>query len=617
MGWFTHGFTGLSGNQELWGNIATSRGEADKKKKKDNTYSARQDYKSNSAVKLLELDHDIEKLAQALTQKKASQQSIAEDFNKTGKLPEEVRWDVLREILNDPQVKAKTDAMMKLESELDTSNQEKFTATYQAELWEKLVKEKKDQPLDQILKGFLEEKRQIQAEAPKRREALELANVNYAKAQKEFEAARNAIPGDEWFNNPERAREKIKPQSEKLSEATRDRTMAQRAVIGSGLRKTAIERVEKEFAGRVLNAPADQKRERIQAVQDGFALEIEQKEKQTQKISDALQAQYKAFDEFQAQRMKIIRKLDKNEALTPEERAFTKPFLESYFPKNIQGLEKEKRFLTEAKGWVKDGKINDLRLNADKPKQAWPKNFAVATATGQRHMAWGGLYMDSVFNHLKTEKSLPAAIRKTEQANSIIHDVERNGTPQGKAYQVPVSSTRPIEGWKVFGEEKTLPPRKILYIQGGTNPNEDPARFNREYAAFDRNIRHHFGPAVEILRVKEPTFKQVDEAIEFLAKTSDDKTEVMIFMSGHGSASGLEEGLTEEDKLKEGSQIGSFMLKGPSKDNPNGEFLSETHLKQLTQKLAHCKSGLIMIDSCHSGAWIAKDTPRKTTVQPT
>ena len=147
--------------------------------------------------------------------------------------------------------------------------------------------------------------------------------------------------------------------------------------------------------------------------------------------------------------------------------------------------------------------------------------------------------------------------------------------------------------------------------------NEDEAdRNEKAYKKFELALKLAYGNDVVITRIKPKTEKEVAEAFDKLQASVDEKTEVLIVMNGHGSTSGLEEGVDPKDAYKEGAQVGVFWLDGspvkkgkPIDPNKKDEYLSETFLKDQVKKLNKAKSGMIIINACHSGAWIAQGPP--------
>lgn len=277
-------------------------------------------------------------------------------------------------------------------------------------------------------------------------------------------------------------------------------------------------------------------------------------------------------------------------------------------PQAIRTLEDTQIQFKQFEAQIQANTGADLRLPTQSHPNPWPQNFTIAAASEQQTSAFGNLYFNRLMGKIRQAGSMTKALQASSQEGLSNQLGGKTEGGKSSAVQVPHVSTQVVEGWAVGKSDKT---RKLVVIVGGDNP-EDNDRHLPVGQSIKNQLKGLFQLAESDITVLErPDNKIIAETFDQLAQTGGEDSEVMVVMTGHGHASYFDSGLKGLDRFKQGGYRGSFALQ-IDKYGLTSESLSETFMKTQLKKLKDYDCGVLLNLSCHSSAWIAKNSAKST-----
>lgn len=144
------------------------------------------------------------------------------------------------------------------------------------------------------------------------------------------------------------------------------------------------------------------------------------------------------------------------------------------------------------------------------------------------------------------------------------------------------------------------------YVSDTISGTRDEKRMNRESNTFkfDRHLLAHaikrvYGDKCQrITTVDNPNYKEIETTLKNISSNLKGK-KLYIFFHGHGTIGKIEDGITLENRDKQGSLTFYFYLQRLWSDK-----LSENNIKELYNKYLKDIEVITIYDSCHSGAAI-------------
>ena len=133
----------------------------------------------------------------------------------------------------------------------------------------------------------------------------------------------------------------------------------------------------------------------------------------------------------------------------------------------------------------------------------------------------------------------------------------------------------------------------MLFIVGSSHNSTQKACFRLDAEITVDAIQRAYGSKCKHTEILEdPNEKTFMDSLAKRAKSAEDNGRKLILCySGHGSTRGLQSGVSQKDKYKEGSQEFNYGVRF---------YFTETHMKKL--KCLKNIETILIIDACYSGA---------------
>lgn len=235
----------------------------------------------------------------------------------------------------------------------------------------------------------------------------------------------------------------------------------------------------------------------------------------------------------------------------------------------------------------------------------WPGNVIVGAASDQNRYAYDyvssgaakSMYFERVMVNLNLTGSLSEAIIRTTNEGYTTDNVS------APDFQFP---TRSLTTFPAGNKQETQRPRKVIIIEGEADQSDtDERRFSKVSNHVSRELKKQFNLAdQDIVRLEAPSQQQLSQAFAQLKAQGTPDSEVVIVLTGHGHASGMDPGVAAANRHKEGALQGKFDLQPSS-----GRTLGETELKKLVRDNLGTYRGVLILNlSCKSGSTVAENT---------
>lgn len=313
-----------------------------------------------------------------------------------------------------------------------------------------------------------------------------------------------------------------------------------------------------------------------------------------------------------------IQALEQGKALNVEERQALTPILnkimaeeaKTYLSKVMNLADKPNAYEME-EGELKRMEVTDL------PKdERWPKNVQIHTSTNQNNSAAFSNFIPHLVDSMSQTDSLSEAAIRMSQKGAYVHQYgvssDSNETKPVPVTPLVSSNTTPQNAiWKK--NDPNVKNRIVVMIEDQFfNPLQDIVA-GKDRELFKKGIQDNYGSKdrpVQFVHLKGKNKQEIQEALEKLSQLATPDTEIAIRLDSHGT--------TEESTILNHSEEFSPKtihkikktrgLQGAHQGvvNFGNENIFEDEMKQWLKPFSKAKGVMLIVDSCFSGAWIAK-----------
>ncbi len=311
----------------------------------------------------------------------------------------------------------------------------------------------------------------------------------------------------------------------------------------------------------------------------------------------------------------LFKKLLESNPLEPKEIEALRPYFEKFMRDEEKEHKDQLSKFSNNKGPYEFEGHNLKRLEVDDmPKsERWPNNTQVYSVTNQNNTALFGNNVPHLVERMKKTDSLSEAAIDMTQTGGYV-----DNNPWSRRSVVPVTpllSTNVTPEAAIWKKNDPTVKRRIMVMAEDQFPDEIQEKFAKDdRELFQKSIQEQYGTKevpVEFVMLKGKTKQELKEAFDKLSREATSETEFGFRFFAHG--------VTEELNIQKHPEKFSPKMQKKAKEREslqgahegilrfsNGESLFEEEVKQWMKPFSKAKGVFLMVESCFSGAWIAK-----------
>jgi hypothetical protein len=275
--------------------------------------------------------------------------------------------------------------------------------------------------------------------------------------------------------------------------------------------------------------------------------------------------------------------------------------------------------------------LKQISVDAPFLRSQWPKNVQVASSTNQNTSSIFRNNVPHLIDRMRKTNSLTEATIDMANTASYVTQAYSDKPVKGDlplAVTPLVSTNTTVENaiWK--RNDPTVQKRIMVMIEDEFKEPIQNRWALEDREQFQQGIQENYGTKerpVEFVLLKGKTKKELEAAVAEIGKRAATGTEVAFRITAHGTT-------TEKFILQEPDQYTPSVMQNMEAARPlqgfhegmvlfsNGETLDESEFKEWLKPFSAANGIMLMLDSCYSGAWIAKQDgnidPNKARFKP-